>query len=144
MPKADSGDTVKVHYTGTLDDDTVFDSSVDREPLELTIGQGQVIPGFEEAVIGLEPGESRTTTFPPEKGYGERREEMVLKVERDQLPPEIDPRVGERYQIQASAQGQPASAVTVVDVSDDHVVFDGNHPLAGRELTFEIELVEIR
>ena len=86
MPKADSGDTVKVHYTGTLDDDTVFDTSVEREPLELTIGQGQVIPGFEEAVIGLEPGETRTTTLPPEKAYGERRDEMVLKVERDQLP----------------------------------------------------------
>lgn len=141
MAKADSGDTVKVHYTGTLADRTVFDTSADREPLEITLGRGEIIPGFEEAVIGMEPGESRTTTIPPEKAYGERRDEMVLQVERNQLAEDIEPRVGERYRIQGSPGGE--MAVRVTEVTDTHVTLDGNHPLAGQELTFEIELVEI-
>ena len=141
MAQATSGNTVKVHYTGTLEDGTVFDTSTEREPLEFTIGEGRVIPGFEEAVIGMDEGESRTTTIPPERGYGERREDMIAQVGRDRLPEGMDPEPGERLQVQRP--GEPATTVIVTEVSENHVTLDSNHPLAGKELTFEIELVEI-
>lgn len=140
MAQAKSGDTVRVHYTGRLDDGSVFDSSEGREPLEFVLGAQQVIPGFEEAVDGLSPGEERTVDIPADRAYGPRREEMVLTVGRDQFPDEIRPEVGQ--QLQMSQDGQVA-IVTVTGVSDREVTLDANHPLAGKDLTFDVQLVEI-
>lgn len=141
MAAVQSGDTVRVHYTGTLADQTVFDSSRDREPLEFTLGGGQLIAGFEEAVLGMQPGETKTTTIAPEQAYGLHNPDLVLSVQRARLPSNFDPQVGEQYQI-SQPNGQP-SIVTVTGVSSEDVTLDGNHPLAGQELTFMIELVEI-
>jgi len=141
MATANEGDTVRVHYTGKLDDGTVFDTSKEGDPIEFTIGEGQVIPGFEEAVVGMEPGESISTTVPPEKGYGDRQNERIVTVERERFPDGIEPEVGQRLEVQ-----QPDGSsipVTVARVSDDDVTLDANHPLAGRDLTFELELVEL-
>ncbi|HEX8273097.1 MAG TPA: peptidylprolyl isomerase [Longimicrobiaceae bacterium] len=140
MAQAKSGDTVRVHYTGRLDDGSVFDSSEGREPLEFVLGAQQVIPGFEEAVDGLSPGEARTVDIPADRAYGPRREEMVLTVGRDQFPDEIRPEVGQ--QLQMSQDGQVA-IVTIIGVSEREVTLDANHPLAGKDLTFDVQLVEI-
>ena len=140
MAQAKSGDTVRVHYTGRLEDGTVFDSSEGREPLEFVLGARQVIPGFEDAVDGLNPGDERTVTIPPDQAYGPRREEMTLVVDRDQFPEEVQPEVGQ--QLQMSQDGQVA-IVTVTEVSDREVTLDANHPLAGKDLTFDVQLVEI-
>lgn len=141
MVQAKPGDTVKIHYTGRLDDGTVFDSSANREPLEFTINEGQVIPGFEQAVVGMSPGESKTEKIPMDRAYGPHREEMVLEVSREQIPPDLQPEVGQQLQIQ-QPNGQPV-AVFVTDVTDAKVTLDANHPLAGEDLTFDIQLVEI-
>lgn len=141
MMQAKAGDTVKIHYTGKLDDGTVFDSSVNREPLEFTIAQGQVIPGFEEAVLGMAPGESKTQTIPMDQAYGPYREEMVIQVNREQLPPDLDPEIGLQLQVQ-QPNGQ-AMPVFITEVTDAKVTLDANHPLAGEDLTFDIQLVEI-
>lgn len=141
MVQAKSGDTVKIHYTGTLEDGTVFDSSAEREPLEFTINKNQVIPGFEQAVLGMTPGESKTEKIPMDQAYGPRREEMVLEVSREQIPPDLSPEVGQQLQIQ-QANGQSVPVV-VTEVTDDQITLDANHPLAGEDLTFEIQLVEI-
>lgn len=140
MP-ASSGDTVRVHYTGTLDDGSRFDSSEGRAPLEFTVGGGQVIAGFDEAVLGMEPGQTRTVTIPAEEAYGERNDEMLLRVERDQFPSEIEPEVGQQLQLTLS-NGQQVP-VQIVEVAEDVVTLDANHPLAGEALTFEITLEEI-
>jgi peptidylprolyl isomerase len=141
MAQAKNGDRVKVHYTGKLEDGTVFDSSTDREPLEFTLGQGEVISGFEEAVVGMQPDESKSTTLPPEKAYGSHNPEMVVTVNKDQFPEHLNPRVGQQLQMR-QAEGQTI-VVAVTDVSESSVTLDANHPLAGRDLTFDIELVEI-
>lgn len=141
MTQAQRGDTVKVHYTGKLDDGTVFDSSVDREPLEFTLGQGGIIPGFEQAVLGMSTGESKTETIPSENAYGPYVEEMVLTVDRQQMPPEIEPQVGQQLHLQ-QPDGQMIP-VMITDVSSSTVTLDANHPLAGENLTFDIQLVEI-
>ncbi|MCD6389738.1 MAG: peptidylprolyl isomerase [Desulfobulbaceae bacterium] len=141
MAAATKGDSVKIHYTGTLADGTVFDSSDGREPLGFTIGSGQVIPGFNDAVLGMSHGESKKVTIPADKAYGEHQKELVMPVPRNQVPPDINPEVGQKLQIQGP-NGQPMM-VKVVEVNDDHVLLDANPPLAGMELTFEIELVEI-
>lgn len=140
MP-ASSGDTVRVHYTGTLNDGTEFDSSAGREPLEFTLGSGQVIPGFDAGVTGMEPGESKKVTIPADEAYGQRREEMMLEVSPDQFPEGMDPQVGQQLQL-SQPDGQ-AVMVTVAEVSDDGVVLDANHPLAGEDLTFELTLDSI-
>jgi peptidylprolyl isomerase len=141
MTTAKRGDTVKVHYTGTLEDGTVFDTSHEREPIEFTIGEGQVIPGFEAAVVGMEAGSSRSTTISPEDAYGERRNDRILTVNRDQVPEGLDPEVGQRLELkQPDGRTIP---VTVARVSDTELALDANHPLAGRELTFEMKLIEI-
>ena len=141
MAAATKGDSVKIHYTGTLTDGTVFDSSAGREPLGFTLGSGQVIPGFDEAVLGMSHGESKKVTIPADKAYGEHKKELVMPVPRNQVPPEINPEVGQKLQLQGP-NGQPMM-VEVVEINDDHVMLDANPPLAGKELTFEIELVEI-
>jgi peptidylprolyl isomerase len=141
MPQAKQGDTVKVHYTGKLDDGTVFDSSQEREPLEFTIGTGTIIPGFEQAVIGMSPGELKTEVIPNDRAYGPYREEMVLQVERQQLPTELDPAVGQQLQLQ-DPTGE-VIPVIITDISSSTVTLDANHPLAGEDLTFDIELVAI-
>lgn len=141
MPEAKRGDTVAIHYTGRLDDGTVFDSSQDRDPLRFTLGEGKVIPGFENAVEGMETGQKKTTTIPPEDAYGPRRDELVLNVPREQVPEEMDPQPGERLRMQSS-EGNTFDVV-VAEKREDALVLDANHPLAGRELTFDIELVEV-
>lgn len=141
MPQAKEGDTVRVHYRGKLQDGTEFDSSFERDPLEFTIGQGQLIPGFEEAVVGMEPGETKASHIPHDKAYGERRDDMVLEVAKEQIPENIEVEIGQQLQIQ-QPDGQ-AVPVTVADVSDETVTLDANHPLAGKDLMFELELVEI-
>jgi peptidylprolyl isomerase len=141
MAQAKEGDTVKVHYTGTLSDGTVFDSSKDRDPLEFTIGSQQVIPGFEENVKGMAVGDSKTFTLNPGEAYGDRNDQMMVDVERAQMPEDIDPEVGMMLQVQG--QDGSVSHVTITEVTDDKVTLDANHPLAGQDLTFEIELQEI-
>lgn len=141
MSEAQSGDQVTVAYTGKLDDGTVFDTSEDREPISFVIGEEQVIPGFEDAVVGMEEGESKTATISPEDGYGHPTDERVFSVGRDELPDELDPEVGDRLEVR-SQQGQTFPAV-VAEADEATVTLDANHPLAGEELTFEIELLSI-
>ena len=141
MAQAQRGDMVTVHYTGKLEDGTVFDSSVGREPLQFAIGDGKIIPGFEQAVIGMAPGESKTETIPSDRAYGPHHEEMVLVVDRQQIPETIPVQVGQQLQIrQPTGQTIP---VLVTDITDSQVTLDANHPLAGENLTFEIQLVAI-
>ena len=137
-----SGDTVRVHYTGRLDDGRVFDSSKEREPLELTVGQGRVIPGVEEAVVQMEPGEEKTVMVPADRAFGPRLPELMLSVDRTDFPEHIQPTVGQKLQVRHH-DGQMAE-VRVAEVSDRQVTLDANHPLAGHDLTFDLKLVEIR
>ncbi len=141
MSEAKNGDNVQVHYTGKLDDGTVFDSSEGRDPLEFQLGSGSVIPGFEAAVVGMQEGESRSTHIPSEEAYGPHREELVLTVPRSEFPPDLNPEVGQQLQVRQQS-GEPF-VVTVVDVSDAEVKLDANHPLAGEALNFDIKLVKI-
>ncbi|RWX51127.1 peptidylprolyl isomerase [Candidatus Electrothrix marina] len=141
MTVAKSGDSVKVHYTGSLEDGTEFDSSVGVAPLEFTLGSGQVIVGFDEAITGMEPGEKKSVTIPAEKAYGQRNEEMVISAPRDQVPADITPEVGQQLQL-AGPNNQPIM-VKITEVTDEHIQLDANPPLAGKDLTFELELVEI-
>ena len=141
VAQAQEGDTVHIHYTGRLDDGTVFDTSRERGPLDFTLGSGQVIPGFESAVSGMAVGESKTTTIPAEKAYGPPREDLLIPVDRGQLPEELEPSVGQPLQMQ-TPDGQQVPVV-IAKVEEDAIVVDANHPLAGRDLTFEIELVKI-
>ena len=141
MSEAKNGDNVKIHYTGKLDDGTVFDSSANSEPLQFTLGKGQVIPGFEQAVIGMNIGETKTTKIPPDKAYGQYRKEMVLEVSKTDLPKDIEVQIGQQLQInQPSGQ---TFVVTATNISESHITLDANHPLAGKDLTFDIKLVEI-
>jgi FKBP-type peptidyl-prolyl cis-trans isomerase 2 len=141
MAQAKTGDTVKVHYTGKLNDDTVFDTSTNREPLQFTIGEGKVIPDFEQAVVGMKPGETKNIKIPSDRAYGPHREEMVVVVARSEFPEDLKPVVDQRLQV-CQPDGQ-VFAVTVTDVSESKVTLDGNHPLAGKDLTFDIQLTEI-
>jgi peptidylprolyl isomerase len=143
LSKVKDGDTVKVHYTGKLTDEgTVFDSSREREPLEFTLGQGQLIPGFEKAVIGMEVGDNTTVEIASKDAYGARREDLELEVSKSDLPDNIEPKAGMQLQMQQK-NGQ-AIPVQITAVKDDYVKLDANHPLAGKDLTFDIELVEIQ
>lgn len=141
MPTASPGDTVQVHYAGRLEDGTVFDSSEGRDPLEFTLGAGQVIPGFEKAVVGMEVGDKATTRIPPEEAYGPRSDELVLRVQRSQFPEGVTPEVGQRFQMQTE-EGS-AVRVVVTEAHDESVEIDANHPLAGKALTFDVQLVKI-
>ena len=141
MTPAKSGDSVKVHYTGTLDNGTVFDSSADRDPLEFTIGEGRLIADFENAVIDMNPGDSKTIKIPSDAAYGPHREDMLLKVNRSDFPEGLEPQIDQKLQVR-NANGDDA-VVTVVAIDGEIVTLDANHPLAGEDLTFEIQLAEI-
>ena len=141
MTQAKSGDTVRIHYTGTLDDGTEFDSSAGRDPLEFALGGGQVIPGFDSAVDGMTVGENKTVTIPADQAYGDRHEQLVQEVPKNALPEEIEPAVGMQLQSR-SPEGQVMN-LDVPEVAEESITVDGTHPLAGQALTFAIELVEI-
>lgn len=141
MATAKKGDTVFVHYTGTLDDGTEFDSSEGRDPLEFVLGAGTIIPGFEAAVTGKNVGDKVRVSIPPAEAYGEHNPEMVLIVPRDEVPSHIEPEEGMLLQITLE-DGELDVAVS--RVSDTEVELDGNHPLAGKTLNFDIELVELK
>ncbi len=142
MAQAKSGDTVRVHYTGTLENGSQFDSSVGRDPLEFTLGSGGIIAGFENAVLGMGPGENKTVNLPPEEAYGPHNAELVQKVDRQMIPEAIDLQTG----LQLQAQGPDGEPVVLIvrEFDDDFVILDANHPLAGETLIFELELVEIK
>jgi peptidylprolyl isomerase len=141
MAGAKRGDTVRVHFTGRLEDGTVFDTSAERGPYEFTIGESRIVPGFAQAVIGMKPGESKTVEIPAKKAYGLHRKEMIAVIERSKLAAHLNPEIGQRLRIdQADGQEIPA---TVIKVSASSVTLDANHPLAGKNLTFDIELLEI-
>lgn len=142
MSTAQQGDTVQIHYTGKLDDGTVFDSSEGREPLAVTLGEGQVIPGFEQAALGMEVGETKEARLEVADAYGERRDDLLLEVPREQLPDGLEVEVGTPLQLQ-QPDGR-AVPVTVAQLDDEQVTLDANHPLAGQPLTFELTLVEIQ
>lgn len=141
MSTIKSGDTVKVHYTGTLDDGEVFDSSLQRDPLQFTLGQGQLIPGFEKAVIGLGVGDVTTANIPSAEAYGEHNPQMEVTVEKAQLPEGMEVEIGVQLQLN-QPDGQPIPCV-VTKIDGEMVTIDANHPLAGKDLTFNIEIVEI-
>jgi len=140
--QAKNGDIVEVDYTGTLENGTVFDTSEGREPLEFTLGQGQMIPGFEQAVLGMKVGESKTVTIPADEAYGPYREDMVQVINREELTNIPNPEVGQ--QLQGVQPGGGISVCTVINVTDTTITVDFNHFLAGKDLTFEIELMSIQ
>ncbi|MEX2593207.1 MAG: peptidylprolyl isomerase [Anditalea sp.] len=141
MSVATKGNKVKVHYTGKLNDGTVFDTSENREPLEFTVGDGNMIKGFDTAVQGMEPGSNKSVVIPSDEAYGEKKEEMMVDIPIDQVPADIKPEVGMDLSIQ-NQEGQPMP-VKVVNVDPEKITLDANHPLAGQDLTFDIKLVEI-
>lgn len=141
MAQIQQGDTIRVHYTGKLNDGTVFDSSVGSDPLEFKVGSGQLIPGFEKAVVGLTVGDRTTALIPSDEAYGEHRPDGIIQVPRDRIPEEIQPEVGQQLQMQTH-DGRPVP-VRVIEVDEQAVTVDANHPLAGKDLTFDIEVVAI-
>ena len=146
MAQAKAGDTVRVHYEGQLSDGTIFDSSLEREPIEFILGQDTVIPGFEQAVIGMEVGESKDVSIPPEEGFGEYSEDFVVNIEKSMLPPDINPELGMQLEVspeEASSEEETPRVFTIADIAEDSITLDGNHPLAGAEIAFKIELLEI-
>ena len=132
----------KVHYTGTLADGTVFDSSRERDPFEFTVGIGQVIKGFDDAVVDMAVGDTKTVTVPSDEAYGPHFAERVIEVDHGQFGEGVIPEVGMQLQSDGG-EGQPPMVVTVTEVTEDKVILDANHPLAGQDLTFEIELLEL-
>lgn len=143
MSKAKEGDTVKVHYTGSLEDGSVFDSSKERdEPLEFTLGEGQLIPGFEKAVEGMGVGDSTSVDIPSKEAYGDRRDDLEMEISREELPDNIEPEVGMQLQMQQQQNGK-AIPVQITAVDEETVTLDANHPLAGKDLKFDIEVVDI-
>lgn len=139
--KASNGDTVKVHYTGKLENGTVFDSSKKKSPLEFTLGETSIIAGFEQAILGMQAGESKTVKIASENAYGPHLPELVSTVKKNQFPVHIVPEIGQQLEIR-HPEG-PTIMVTITHVDQDEVTLDANHPLAGKDLIFDIELVEI-
>lgn len=135
------GDTVRVHYTAKIEDGEIVDSSIGNEPLEITLGEGQVIPGFDQAVIGMKVGDNKTVTIAADQAYGFYRDDLKMEVDKDELPEDLDLEVG--MQLQASQPDGSIVIFTVTGISDETIEIDANHPLAGHDLTFFIELVEI-
>ncbi len=140
MSEVRKGDNVKVHYTGTLEDGSVFDSSEGGDPLSFAVGSGQVIAGFEEAISCMSVGETKTVLIPVDKAYGQRNDEMVIQAPIDQVPPDLNPELGMRLEM-GGANGE-VLRVVVVEIADTHITLDANPPLAGKDLTFKLELVE--
>lgn len=141
MQQAKSGDTVRVHYHGKLNDGTTFDSSEGREPLEFEVGSGSVIAGFDSGVTGMEVGEKKTINIPVDQAYGQKQEDLLMEFPIDRFPPDLKPEVGMQLNMSnGSGQNFP---VIIREVRNDVVVLDANHPLAGEDLTFDLELVEI-
>ena len=141
MQQAKSGDTVKVDYTGKLEDGTVFDTSASRGPLQFVIGGGQIIPGFDKAVIGMNVGDKKTINIPSEQAYGPHLEDKILEVNQAQIPKHLNLEVGQQVQVPQKDGSKVFFVVT--GVSETSVTLDGNHPLAGKDLVFNIQLVEI-
>jgi peptidylprolyl isomerase len=140
MTQAKVGDKVKAHYKGTLADGTEFDNSSDRDPIEFEVGSGTLISGFENAIVGMAPGETKTVTIAVDDAYGPRRDELILDVPKERVPPDLDAKVGDDLVLERDGQ---QIRVRVQEVNDEGMTLDANHPLAGENLTFEIELVEI-
>jgi peptidylprolyl isomerase len=141
MSVAQEGNTVKIHYKGSLDNGTIFDTSEGRDPLEFTLGSGQVIAGFDEAVSGMAVGEKKSVKIPVDKAYGPRNEELVIAAPKEHVPADINPEIGQKLQM-GGPNGELV-VVTVVEISDTHITLDANPPLAGEDLNFDIELVEV-
>jgi peptidylprolyl isomerase len=141
MAQVNSGDTVRVHYTGKLDDGTVVATSKERGPFQFVVGSSTVIPGFEEAVIGMGPGESKTARIPAEKAFGPHREELLQVVDQRQFPDDLEPKIGQKLTM-TDGNGR-TTTVVVAEVSGAKITLDTNHLLAGEDMTFDIELVEI-
>ena len=139
--QAKDGDSVKVHYTGKLKTGQIFDSSVNSEPLAFQLGLGQLIPGFEQAVFGMEPGQTQIVEIPVTEAYGPKQEDLIFKVERSTIPEDIEPEIGLELTLQEE-DGAPLPVV-ITQVDETYVTFDANHPLSGQDLVFEITLVEI-
>jgi len=141
MSKVKDGDTVKVHYTGKLENGDVFDSSREKEPFEFTVGNKAVIPGFEKGLVGMGVGDTKTIEIPPEEAYGSKQDELVVVVNKSEFPDDITPSVGQRLQIKQQ-DGNPV-VVTITDLTEDSITLDANHPLAGYTLFFEVEVLDI-
>lgn len=141
MQQVKNGDTVKVHYHGKLTDGTTFDSSAGRAPLEFEVGAGMMIPGFDAGVVGMIVGDKKTITIPAEEAYGPVQDELLMEFPMDRFPPDMKPEVGMQLNM-SDGQGQQFPVV-IADVKDDVVILDANHPLAGKELIFDIEMVDI-
>lgn len=141
MTKVKENDKVKVHYTGKLTTGQVFDSSREREPIEFEVGKGQMIPGFENAVMGMEKGEKKEVTLKPDQAYGERNDQLTQEIPNNQLPEGLEPKTG--MQLESKTPDGRQFRVTIAEVKENSIIIDANHPLAGRDLVFEIELVEI-
>jgi peptidylprolyl isomerase len=141
MTKAKLGDKVSVHYTGTLADGSIFDSTVGEEPMVFTLGEDELIEGFEEGILNMSVGEKKTVILAPEKAYGERDEEMLIEVPLVEMPPDFEFAVGDELEL--TDEDDEPMVVTVYQINDDSVILDGNPPLAGETLTFELELVAI-
>ncbi len=141
MAQVAVGDTVRIHYTGTLKDGTEFDSSAGRDPLQFKIGEKSIIPHLEDAIVGMAVGDKATVEITAENAYGPRRDEAIQIVERSLMPQDVELGVGS--QVQATGDGGQVFVLTIVEMTDDTVTLDGNHPLAGEDLTFQIEVVEI-
>ena len=141
MAEAKNGDKVRVHFTGRLVDGTVFGSTLDEEPFEFTVGDKNMLPGFENAIVGMQKGETRTIYLPPEEAYGPYKKELVHIMDKSSFPQEIDLDIGKQLRIRTK-EGEH-KIVTIKDFTEDHIVIDENDPLAGKTLTFNIELVEI-
>lgn len=142
MSQVKDNDTVQVHYTGKLENGQVFDSSVEREPLEITLGQGALIPGFEKGLLDMKVNEKKTISIPKQEAYGEVQKELFQSVPKDNLPQEIKPEVG--MGLMAKNPDGTERQLRVAEVNDDHIIVDANHPLAGHDLTFDLELVAIK
>jgi FKBP-type peptidyl-prolyl cis-trans isomerase 2 len=141
MSNVKSDSTVKVHYKGKLEDGEIFDSSEGREPLEFTLGTNQVIPGFEAGVLDMSVGDKKEITIDPEDAYGPSLTELILQIPADNFPEDHDPKIGDQYALK-SPDGRDM-AVRVIEINDENITLDANHPLAGKKLIFELELVEI-
>lgn len=141
MSQAKKGDTIKVHYTGRLADGSIFDSSQDREPLEVTLGAGSVIAGFDKGLTGMALGETKTINIPADDAYGEIRQDMIAEVDRKDIPSEIKPEVGQELELTQADNN--IINVTISKIEDDKITIDANHPLAGKELIFDLEMIEI-